>query len=482
MKVFQYLSEMKWLCGLILLFSFSAYGQTEVLNLDQYEAKYGTFSPNRRWGLLTQRNAYGQWKGAGRNKLAYYFEVFARSRGLRFTSYNSPKLVSLTFELQHDGSFGSVVYSIYERELDSTSNQLKMTFDEQYPAGLEESLRTILYDFCREFSMNTVSLNKEYYSFAMALKPEERTCKPGVICTLQEALEADNPDGIKKVDFSGLGLSDFPPVLHRFDHLEELSLADNEFASIPKEIWKFKKLKHLDLSKNLITNRSLNARRNTAIEVLNLQFNLISEIPNDIRKLNNLQELIIGNNMLRDLQNEKFKGLEGLRALNLYNAELTHCPESIARLENLEELDLYYNTLTLLPGSIGELSQLKRLAVSNNKLWKLPDELSNLTKLQIVYAHHNKLTNLPVLSPTIHLLDIGYNDFTRLPTSVLALKNMDEFDISNCKLDEIPVGLKSLPALKKLFISNNPLEKDKKLKADFQQFVVDLEQRSVQVK
>ncbi len=469
-----------WL--ILCLFSLALQAQTEVLSLDQYEEKYGTFSPERRWGLLTQRNAYGQWKGAGRNKLAYYFEVFAREQGLRFPEYSNEKFVNLTFELKNDGTFGSVVYAIYSSERDPATDRIKMTFDEEYPPGLEEKLRTALYGFCREFRMNTVSLNKEHYSFAMALHPAERTCKPGFICTPQEALAVENPRTVKKVDFSGLKLTGIPPVLSRFENLEELILADNEFKSIPPEIWKFKNLKNLDLSKNQLTDRSFEMRRNTSMEVLNIQFNLITRLPSDIRKLKNLRELILGNNMLSDLENEKFKGLEQLKAINLYNAELRRCPPSISRLKNLEELDLYYNTLTLLPAEIGELTELKRLAVSNNKLWKLPDEIARLKKLEIVYAHHNKLTGLPKINSPLSLLDIGFNEFTKVPETVTAIKSLSELDISNCRLAAIPFELKELPALRKLFVSNNPMEKDKKLKADFQQFVVDLEQRSIQVK
>lgn len=482
MQLFQYLRFMKYVLVLLLILSLHSFGQTEILNLGQYEERYNSMPGRGIKHLLNSRTTYGQWKGAGRNKLAYNLKTFALEKGLDFESYNIEKSLHITFELGREGEFKSVVYWLEDFSYDDSTKMMKRFFYDEYPAGLESKLRTVIGAFCQSYKMNSLSLNSEFYPLNLRLNKQPKKPSPESINSVQEAFETTRPDTVTKVDFSELDLQDIPVVLFRFENLKKLDLSENKLKELPRDLWRFENLTELDVSKNLLGNESFHFKRNKSLEVLNLQFNRISEMPDGIWKLKSLKDVLLGNNQLLTFSEQRFRKMPALRSLNLYNGELKDYPVHLDKLENLEELDFYYNALTLISPEIGKLKHLKRLALSNNKIWKLPEEIGQLQHLEFLYVHHNKLRELPGLSSTVTYLDIGYNNFIEFPESVYSLNLLNELDVSNNAILKVPIDLSKNQSLSTLFINNNPFEKDKRQHKAFADFVVNLEKNSVKVR
>jgi len=120
-------------------------------------------------------------------------------------------------------------------------------------------------------------------------------------------------------------------MVHCFDGLNSLDLADNELTSVPLGITSLKTLEELELESNEI-----------------------NHIPPEIGDLSKLIRLTLNSNQLSSI------------------------PESIGRLSNLEVLDLRYNQLEVLPENIFELQNLKQLDLAKNPVCEQEDYISEL--------------------------------------------------------------------------------------------------------
>lgn len=122
----------------------------------------------------------------------------------------------------------------------------------------------------------------------------------------------------KDLDLSGCFLTGIPSILGKFNHIEKLSLNENNLKELPPEICNLTKLK-----------------------CLNLNNNYMRVLPQEMNKLSHLQKL----------------GLEGNQLLSL--------PESIGNLEELEELSVKGCPMRTLPSSLSQLKNLKDIYVND---------------------------------------------------------------------------------------------------------------------
>lgn len=155
------------------------------------------------------------------------------------------------------------------------------------------------------FLIATVSLKAQTQlldSFALATHPE--------ILEMEEALK--NPDAVIK-----------------------LTLRKKKYKEFPRELYKFKNLQYLDISKNSI-----------------------QELPDSITQFKNLQYLNVSKNSLKKLPNN-FGDLKNLKHVNLNNNDLERLPYTFGNLENLEIADLWYNNLEHFPETMSNLKKLK---------------------------------------------------------------------------------------------------------------------------
>jgi Leucine-rich repeat (LRR) protein len=131
---------------------------------------------------------------------------------------------------------------------------------------------------------------------------------------LKEALK--NPELVYVLELKRLKGDDFPMEVFQFKNLESLNLSKNSFRSIPYEIGQLKKLRYLNLSKNNI-----------------------KKLPESIGDLSNLEQLIISQNVLTELPRSIGK-LKKLSFLDIWSNELDHFPDEIANCESLKTIDM----------------------------------------------------------------------------------------------------------------------------------------------
>lgn len=289
-------------------------------------------------------------------------------------------------------------------------------------------------------------------------------------------------DTVTKLSFRNFKMTEVPLEIQRFVNLKQLDLSGNYLQSIPKHIFKLKKLETVDVSRNAITAKQFLTKRNKSITIINLQENAFRTLPKKLKKLKSLDYLIAGKNSLDQLSNYPFHRFKKLKTVNFYNASLRNVPKKLFRVGTLEELDLYYNFIRLLDGDLSKWTNLKTLALSYNNMWKLPDETYELTSLKTLFAHHNKIEKLPSLPSSLEILDIGYNDFTEFPFAINSLRNLKELDYNGNNVDR-PILEDYLPEnLEILFIKNNPLFINEQLKSKSEAFIVDLQKRNIDIR
>ncbi|MBS1795495.1 MAG: SMI1/KNR4 family protein [Acidobacteria bacterium] len=182
--------------------------------------------------------------------------------------------------------------------------------------------------------------------------------------------------------------------------------------SIPKEVFRCKRLKKLVFSRNGLRKFPTRITRFKELRTLDLSMNPLVEIPDEIGGLANLKRLFLNYNHHRDL------------------------PAGLARLENLEELSMYYNyELEAVPPVVARLPKIKTLKFSySGRLKKVPKDIGRLKTLEM-----------------LDLCDCGA--LARLPASVSELENLKYLYLDNTRIRRLPEGFEKLRNLEALGIA-----------------------------
>lgn len=147
-------------------------------------------------------------------------------------------------------------------------------------------------------------------------------------------------------------------ALKNVDSVFSFSYSGKKLKSIPKDIYKLKKLKKLRLSNNYIT-----------------------VIDKEISNLKDLEELIFYNNSLSKLPPE-FKELKKLRKLDLNGNQFKAIPNVVCNLDSLKSLFMLGNHIKAYPECI---FRLKRMQIMDIENWdgKYEIDSSQLMKLRM---------------------------------------------------------------------------------------------------
>ena len=288
--------------------------------------------------------------------------------------------------------------------------------------------------------------------------------------------EIKNLKNLQYLDLSDNEFESLPEELKQCKKLRYLNLRNSGITEIPKWIAEFDAMEHLDLSgidigfSRLLKFKRIRFPEN--LRVLKLRYCQLLRIPPDVFKLKKLEHLNIEENMilwlprkigkLRNLKtlegdwpylyvSRKIAKLKKMTALELKssfrgkmpgfvysmtqlkrvvarNAGIESISSNIKRLVNLEYLDLRENkNLSELPEGIGKLKSLKTLGLSACSLKKLPESFSRLNNLEVLHLQHNKLEVLPEdIGSLKHLrkLNIEENKLQILPKSIVKLDNL----------------------------------------------------------
>jgi Leucine-rich repeat (LRR) protein len=125
------------------------------------------------------------------------------------------------------------------------------------------------------------------------------------------------------------------------DKVIKLVLKRKHLKEIPKEVFTFKNLQYLDVSKNSI-----------------------KEVPEQIGQLTNLQYFICNKTGLERLPKE-IGLLINLKYININQNDLESLPPQFGNLENLEIADMWSNNLAEFPETLMNLKSLKILDLRN---------------------------------------------------------------------------------------------------------------------
>ncbi len=234
---------------------------------------------------------------------------------------------------------------------------------------------------------------KLFYSNEKEQKVKPPTLDTKLYCSsLKEALK--NPENVKLLNLSNIGLTTFPMDILKLSNLEVLNLGGNELTSLPPEIRGLKKLRELNLIKNNFDTLPSVIGELANMERLELGYNGLLSLPPEIGKLEKLEILHLNFNKLETLPSE-IGQLKVLRYINLSGNRVTHFPKELWQVITLEQLILDRNKLTELPAGIGQLAILNQLTLDKNKLEALPSEFGNLSSLNYLSVSKNSLKGFP---------------------------------------------------------------------------------------
>lgn len=254
-----------------------------------------------------------------------------------------------------------------------------------------------------------------------------------------------------------------------FRGLETLDLHGNRLSTLAAGLQRLERLATLNLSKNRLTNGSLDVLGNiNSLRELRLSENLLEgDCLGSLTNLKYLEVLDLRDNLISSLS-ANVTDLIGLRVLVLAGNKLKSIPFEFLQSLPLIEVDISRNRLDgfLISYQVDKLPVLKSMDVSNNLLTSvLEDEATVLPLLQVLNVTENRLCGLPDVSSWTELVTLSAagNRITDLPkglTSLEKLRNLD-FTHNNLKALDNDIGL--MENLSNLCIANNPLRERRHL-------------------
>ncbi|MBT3319440.1 MAG: hypothetical protein HN389_06680 [Clostridia bacterium] len=225
----------------------------------------------------------------------------------------------------------------------------------------------------------------------------------------------------------------------KMSKLKLISLEDNNFTVVPKELYNIPKLQTLLMQNNPISLVEPGMKFANFLTTVHLANCELTSFPMEVM-IPNLEYLHLANNDIKELP-IGFSLQYELKTLNVDNTGLTELPSGIyySRIVSLsaannsitevpfhidnmgycEYLNFSGNDITSLPITVGKLGNLRHLNVNYNALTGLPDFDPNLSKIELLYARANNITAIPPTlgaSVTIKELDLTLNRLTNVPS------------------------------------------------------------------
>ncbi|UKO99865.1 COR domain-containing protein [Nostoc sp. UHCC 0870] len=213
--------------------------------------------------------------------------------------------------------------------------------------------------------------------------------------SVQQEIQEAKEKHLKKLDLSGLCLTEIPDEVFELEWLDILIVSCNQLTQIPEAITCLQNLTTLDLSDNGLTQIPEAITRLQNLTILDLRSNGLKQIPEAITRLQNLTTLNLSYNQLTQIP-EAITRLQNLTTLYLLDNEITQIPEVITRLQNLTTLDLSYNQLKQIPEAITRLQNLTTLYLRDNEITQIPETITHLQNLTTLYLRDNYIKNAPL--------------------------------------------------------------------------------------
>ncbi|XP_050073614.1 uncharacterized protein LOC126561484 [Anopheles maculipalpis] len=229
---------------------------------------------------------------------------------------------------------------------------------------------------------------------------------------------------VEELDISRCKLQELQPnAFNELKNIIYINLSENNLSNLPEGIFdNVETIEELDLSMNNIAELPKNIFTKTSLAILHLKHNKISNNVDFVTA--DLQKLDVSFCQIRTINNQMFKGMEGLTNLILKGNHIEKIkPMAFISLSSLRQIDLSYNNL----------EQISAQTFIGNKM------------LDII-----RMNNNPRLK---HLPNEGFE------SSYNGTFNVYFMDISNCDISELADNtFKTMPQLTRLNLAWNNLQ------------------------
>ncbi|KAK3875817.1 hypothetical protein Pcinc_019331 [Petrolisthes cinctipes] len=250
-----------------------------------------------------------------------------------------------------------------------------------------------------------------------------------------------------------------------------LSLRGNVIESLEGRIFRhLKLLKDLDLSENRIHDLADDALAGLSnLRVLHLQSNKLHSIPAlNLKLVPDLAELSLGGNEFEEIQASDFQYMRTLKDLDLSGANLEGVlfPESFRGLTGLRKLNLDHCGLVTVPSvALSVLGQLEELHIGQNLFVTLPtDVLQNNRNLQVLYVSrcpHLQRLERNVLEHNLHIKTIVITNNPKLvyisPDALRFLPELRVLDLRRNNLHHLSEHAASWTDIEHWYLEGNPI-------------------------
>uniref|UniRef100_A0A914UW58 Leucine-rich repeat-containing protein 40 n=1 Tax=Plectus sambesii TaxID=2011161 RepID=A0A914UW58_9BILA len=334
-------------------------------------------------------------------------------------------------------------------------------------------------------------------------------------------------DDLRLLKIDNNQLSDLPESLNNCAFLEELDASQNRLECLPKNLFDgCRRIRSLKLNCNKLTGlapdigwlqnlTSLDVSDNqlgpslakeigelTRLEQLYAGSNRIAVIQG-LERCSELKELNLACNLIEEVDDDFFRNMTQLMAIDLRENKLKAIPQSVLKLNALERLNLERNDISNVPPTLSLLPHLKTLIMSNNPIKTIrrdilqrgSSELLKYLKTRIAPEDETEqkksednlfdginarisdgirtkrldlscraLTDLStdivekLKGKEIHLIDLSQNQFSAFPSSVTAMSDsLRDLSLNKNQLTALSDDVSRLRCLTTLKLSANRL-------------------------
>ncbi|KAI0232459.1 cysteinyl-tRNA synthetase [Massospora cicadina] len=302
----------------------------------------------------------------------------------------------------------------------------------------------LLLDFPLDFAQLCITLA------VLKLCHNEYQQIPTSLCTLK---------ALRVLDLSNNWLSHLNSgQLHLLGDLDQLTLCNNQIQSIPNDYAILSRLTMLDLSNNRLEGFPLPVCNMPRLRHLNLSYNLLQEIPALFGELGSLETLVLVSNSLRGELPACFENLSGLTTLDVRKNQL----EGISVVASMPQLEVLRCDQNLLATARFGDNRFTRLTLSRTPMTEFSARsLTYLTELNLADCNLGELKDSVLdATPNLVALKLSNNQLSTLPRVPLGrLTRLELFQCANNRLEVVPEELFSLPRLLQIDIHNNRIKK-----------------------